>query len=44
MWVNGTAGRLKDLITKQNYGDCEVHVEFLIGKGSNSAIGIMRTT
>ncbi len=38
VWVNGESGRLKDLITKQNYGDCEVHVEFLIGKGSNSGI------
>jgi hypothetical protein len=38
VWVNGEAGRIKDLITKQNYGDCEVHVEFLIGKGSNSGI------
>jgi hypothetical protein len=38
VWVNGETGRVRDLITKQNYGDCEVHVEFLIGKGSNSGI------
>jgi hypothetical protein len=38
VWVNGETGRVRDLITKANYGDCEVHVEFLIGKGSNSGI------
>jgi len=38
VWVNGETGRVKDLITKATYGDCEVHVEFLIGKGSNSGI------
>jgi hypothetical protein len=38
VWVNGEKGRLKDLITKQSFGDCEVHVEFLIAKGSNSGI------
>src|SRR5262245_23832161 len=31
-WVNGEKGRLPDLITKAEYGDCEVHVEFLIAK------------
>lgn len=38
VWVNGETGRVRDLITKQDYQDCEVHVEFLIGKGSNSGI------
>lgn len=38
VWVNGPTGRLPDLITKQEYGDCEVHVEFLIAKRSNSGI------
>jgi hypothetical protein len=37
-WVNGEKGRLPDLLTKQSYGDCEVHVEFLIAKGSNAGI------
>ena len=37
-WVNGEKGRLPDLITKENYGDCEVHVEFLIAKNSNAGI------
>ena len=38
IWVNGEKGRLPDLITKASYGDCEVHVEFLIAKGSNAGI------
>jgi hypothetical protein len=38
VWVNGKTGRLPDLITKEQYGDCEVHVEFLIAKRSNSGI------
>jgi hypothetical protein len=37
-WVNGEKGRLPDLITKQSFGDCEVHVEFLIAKNSNAGI------
>ena len=36
-WVNGP-GRLPDLVTKESFGDCEMHVEFLIPKGSNSGI------
>jgi hypothetical protein len=38
IWVNGEKGRLPDLITKEEYGDCEVHVEFVIAKNSNSGI------
>lgn len=38
VWVNGDTGRLKDLITKADYTDVEVHVEFLLGKNSNSGI------
>ncbi|MBA4064424.1 MAG: DUF1080 domain-containing protein [Isosphaera sp.] len=38
VWVNGETGRLPDLVTKAEYGDCEVHVEFLIAKNSNSGI------
>src|SRR5262249_9503467 len=38
VWVNGEKGRLPDLITKESYGDCEVHVEFLIAQRSNSGI------
>jgi len=38
IWVNGEKGRLPDLLTKENFGDCEVHVEFLIAKNSNAGI------
>lgn len=38
IWANGETGRVGDLHTKASYGDCEVHVEFLLGKGSNSGI------
>ena len=38
IWVNGSIGRVPNLITKEEYQDCEVHVEFLIAKGSNSGI------
>ena len=37
-WLNGEKGRLPNLITKQAFGDCEVHVEFLIAKNSNAGI------
>lgn len=38
IWVNGTTGRVRDLHTRKSYGDCEVHVEFLLGQKSNSGI------
>jgi hypothetical protein len=38
IWVNGETGRLPNLVTKQAFGDCEVHVEFLIAKNSNGGI------
>src|SRR5262249_28454206 len=38
VFVNGPAGRISDLITKQSFGDLEIHVEFLIPKGSNSGV------
>ena len=37
IWVNGP-GRLPDLYTKADYGDCEISLEFLIAKGSNSGV------
>jgi hypothetical protein len=39
--VNGTIGRVRDLISKQKFTDLEVHVEFLIPKGSNSGVKLM---
>jgi hypothetical protein len=38
VWVNGEKGRLPDLITKESFADCEVHIEFLIAQRSNSGI------
>ena len=38
IWVNGEKGRLPDLYTKDSFGDCELHVEFLIAKNSNSGV------
>jgi hypothetical protein len=38
IWVNGAKGRANDLFTKAKYGDIDVHLEFLLGKGSNSGI------
>ncbi len=39
--VNGPAGRTCDLHTVQTFGDCELHVEFLVPKGSNSGVYLM---
>jgi hypothetical protein len=35
---NGPVGRTRNLVTKQDFGDLEAHVEFLIPKGSNSGV------
>src|SRR5262249_44365876 len=39
--VNGPKGRARNLVTRQLYDDVEVHVEFLIAKGSNSGVKLM---
>ena len=36
--VNSPKGRARNLISKQKFGDVEVHVEFLIPRGSNSGV------
>ena len=36
--VNGKKGRARDLLSKREFGDVEVHVEFVIPKGSNSGV------
>lgn len=36
--VNGRKGRERDLLSKQAFGDLQVHAEFLIPRGSNSGI------
>jgi len=38
IWVNGEKGRLPNLITKEQFGDCEIHVEFLVAKNSNAGV------
>lgn len=39
--VNSPKQRARDLITKQRFGDVEVHVEFMISRGSNSGVKLM---
>jgi hypothetical protein len=39
--VNGASGRTDELVTEQEFGDVEVHVEFCIPKHSNSGIYLM---
>jgi hypothetical protein len=39
--VNGPKGRAANLVSKENFADCEAHVEFLIPKGSNSGVKLM---
>jgi Domain of Unknown Function (DUF1080) len=36
--VNGPTGKTSNLITKREFGDVDMHVEFLIPKGSNSGV------
>jgi hypothetical protein len=38
--VNG-AGRIPNLVTREKFQDVEVHVEFLISKGSNAGVKLM---
>lgn len=38
LWVNGETGRIPNLITKEAFGDCEIHVEYLLAKGSNAGV------
>jgi hypothetical protein len=38
VWLNGPSGRAHDLLTKEDFGDLEVHVEFMIPKRSNSGV------
>ncbi len=39
--VNGRTGRTWNIVTKQQFGDMEAHIEFLIPKGSNSGVYFM---
>jgi len=35
---NGPTGRARNMISKEEFGDVELHVEFLLPKGSNSGV------
>ncbi len=39
--LNGVAGKEPDLLSAQEFGDVELHVEFLLGKKSNSGVYLM---
>jgi len=39
--INGPQGRTVNLITAQEFGDVEAHIEFMIPKGSNSGVYFM---
>ena len=39
--VNGEKGHTKHLISKAEYGSCELHVEFMVPRGSNSGVYVM---
>jgi len=39
--VNGPQGKTKNLISTQEFGDVEAHVEFMIPRGSNSGVYLM---
>lgn len=36
--VNGPAGRTNNLVTRQSFGDLQLHLEFMIPHGSNSGV------
>lgn len=38
LFVNGRDGRTRDLYTEYQHGDCELHIEFVVPKGSNSGV------
>ena len=39
--VNGPKGRTSNLLSELKHGDCEVHIEFVVPKGSNSGVYFM---
>jgi hypothetical protein len=39
--VNGKDGRTANLLSKDEFGDIEAHVEFMVAKGSNSGVYFM---
>ena len=41
VFYNGATGRTADLISTISHGDCEMHIEFVVPKGSNSGVYVM---
>ena len=41
LFVNGDAGRTANLATERTHGDCELHIEFVVPKGSNLGVYLM---
>lgn len=41
LFFNGASGRTADLVSTAVHGDCELHVEFVVPKGSNSGVYVM---
>ena len=39
--VNGEDGRTANLCTEASFGDCELHIEFVVPEGSNSGVYLM---
>ncbi len=39
--VNGPGGRTANLLTEAAFGDCELHIEFVVPEGSNSGVYMM---
>jgi hypothetical protein len=39
--LNGDRGNTVDLVSAEAFGDCEVHLEFLLSKNSNSGVYLM---
>lgn len=41
IFYNGVTGRTADIYTEAEYGDCELHLEFMVPQGSNSGVYLM---
>jgi len=41
VFLNSPAGKTRDLFTETEHGDCELHLEFAVPKGSNSGVYLM---
>lgn len=39
--INGRSGRTANILTEPLHGDCELHLEFVVPKGSNSGVYFM---